>query len=104
LSLDRAEALEFFGSDRHLATKTDTTSGALDERHTVRVEGLVDRGSAGLSTSDRNTTRRRSRFVCYLPLATFADGFDDGSLHSELDPIERKEPDNVLRRKKESND
>jgi hypothetical protein len=93
LGLDAAEALELLGLHRDLRAEAHLARRALDERHTVRVQGLVDRRRAGLGARDGDAVRG---FVCSLGLVPLAERLDDGGLHRELDPVERDEPYDVL--------
>lgn len=98
LSLDAAEALELFGLDAHTLAEADLASGTTDERGTVRVERLVDRGGAGLGTGHGDALGLSLGGSGSGGLVTVAEVFDDGGLHSELDPVERHEPNDVLRK------
>jgi hypothetical protein len=94
LGLNTAKTLEL--SWRHLDTtvlaETDLPGGASEETNTIGVERLVDGSSAGLGASKRDV----AMFLLGLGLLALAEVLDDSSLHSELDPIQRHEPDNVL--------
>ena len=77
------------------STEANLARRAPDERHTVRVQALVDRSSARLGTGKRHTTGLRSHLLALLALVTGAEPADDRRLHRELDPVERDEPDDV---------
>ena len=93
--LDARETLKFVALDADPATKANFACCATDETDTVRVEGLVDRSSAGLSTGDGDTRFAGLGLLVLLGLAPLAQVLDHGRLHCELDPVERKEPNNV---------
>lgn len=97
MCLDAAEALELFGLHRNvdLAAKADLASGPLDERHTVGVQRLVDRSDTRLGAGEGDTSAGRG-LASDLGFVTSTESLDDGSLHRELDPVERDEPDDVL--------
>jgi len=96
LSLDATEARQFVGIDINLLTKAHFPSGTAQERNTVRVQGLVDRGGTGLGTFERDgPTLSSGKLLACLAFAAFMEGLDDGSLHAELDEVERQEPDDV---------
>jgi hypothetical protein len=99
LCLDAAEALEFFGLHRdvNLAAKADLASSPLDERYTVGVERFVDRSDTRLGAGERDTGTGGG-LASDLGFVTSTKGLDDGGLHRELDPVERDEPDDVLKR------
>ena len=88
--------MELIALDANPATETDLASGAADEANTVGVERLVDGSSTGLSASDGNTRLAGLGLGVLLGLALLAQVLDDGSLHRELDQVERDVPDDVL--------
>lgn len=96
LSLDAAEALELFGLDAHTLAEADLASSTTDERSTVGVERLVDRGGAGLGTGHGDALGLGLGGSGGGGLVTVAEVLDDSSLHGELDPVERHEPNDVL--------
>ena len=93
-SLDRAETLELLGLHGDLLTEANLTRRAADERHTVRVERLVDRGRARgrASHGDAGLLGVLSDNL----VVTLAEVLDDRRLHRELDEVEREEPNDVL--------
>ena len=91
--LDAAEALQLLGLDGYLLTESNLASRATDERHTVRVHALVDRGRARLSAGNGDTS---GGLLSHGSVVTLTKRLDDSSLHRELDPVERDEPDNIL--------
>jgi hypothetical protein len=94
LYLDARESLELILFHRHLLTKANLPSRSLDERHTIGVQGLVDRRSTRLGLRNWDTSLSR----CFFdgPSSTGANVFYNSSLHGELDPVERDEPDDIL--------
>lgn len=76
----------------HGLSEPDSPCNTLEERHTVGVQALVDRRSAGLGAGKGNT---RGGLRGELRLVTLAEVLDDGGLHRELDPVEGDEPDDV---------
>ena len=94
-SLDRAEALKLLGLHRDLLAETDLAGGATDERDTVRVERLVDRGRARSRASHRDA--RLLGLLGDRRVVTLAEALDDRRLHGELDKVKREEPDDVLK-------
>ena len=94
LRLDAGEPLELLGLDRDTASEADLAGGTLDEGHTVRVEGLVDGGSAGLGAGEGNAASLGG--LERLGLVAGTELLDDGGLHRELDQVEGEEPDDVL--------
>jgi hypothetical protein len=96
LSLDAAEALQFLGLHRDPATESNLACCPLNEGDTVRVQGFVDRGSARLCAAERNTLGVGVGGL--LGNATSVERLDDRGLHGELDPVQRNEPDNILRK------
>lgn len=96
LRLDGAEPLELFGLDRDPSSKADLAGGALDEGDTVRVEGLVDGGSAGLGASEGNTSCAFEGSLVHSGFVAGTERLDDGGLHRELDQVKGEEPDDVL--------
>ena len=95
LSLDWTKALQFFGLDRYLTTKTDALQASGDDICTVLVQRTVKRGSTRRGTADRNTSRQG--ILMHLPLATLADRLDNSGFHRKLYPIKRNEPDDILK-------
>lgn len=95
LSLYAAETLKLFGLHSNLSTEADLARHPLDERHTIRVQRLVDRSGAGLRTVDFEAGLLDH--LCLLALVALAEILDDGGLHGEFDPIERDEPNDVLK-------
>lgn len=95
-SLDTREAAELLGLDRDLLPEADLVGGTTEEADTVRVQRLVDRRSAGLGTGDGDTAGSLASLLAKGGLVTLTQPPDDGSLHGELDEIERQEPDNIL--------
>lgn len=94
LGLDAAEPLELLGLDRDSASKADLAGGAFDEGDTIGVEGLVDRGGAGLGADQGNTAFLGSLGGSERVAST--ELLDDGCLHGELDQVKGEEPDDVL--------
>lgn len=94
LSLYAAEALQLFGLHGNLSTKANLARHPLDERDTIRVQRLVDRGGAGLRTVDFEASLLDH--LGLLALVTLAEILDNGGFHGKLDPIERNEPNDVL--------
>ena len=92
-SLDRAEALELLGLHRDLLAEADLAGGTTDERHTVRVERLVNRRRARLSASDGDAALLR--LLGNSLVVTLAETLDDRRLHRELDQVKRDKPDDV---------
>src|ERR1700722_8878250 len=79
-----AESLQLLGFHGNLLSKSNLASSTLDERHTIRVHRLVERGCARLSAGDRNAlVRERPKLHC----VTCTEPFDDGSFHGKFDPI-----------------
>lgn len=73
--------------------EADLASSTLDERNAILVERLVNGTHARLAATEGNTSggfRGESTFV------TRTEPFDNGSPHTEFDPIQRDEPDDVL--------
>lgn len=54
LGLDGAEALQFLGAHFNPVAEADFAGGAAEETDTVRVEGFVDGGGAGLGAGHRD--------------------------------------------------
>jgi len=73
-------------------TEADLAGGALQEANTVRVQALVDGSRARLSAGEWDAGLRLFEL---LPVLALAEVLDDGSLHRELDQVEREEPDDV---------
>lgn len=96
LSLNAAETLELLGLDAHTLAEADLASGTTNERGTVGVERLVDRGGARLGAGHRDTLGLSLSGGGSGGFVTVAEVLDDSRLHSELDPVERHEPYNVL--------
>ena len=94
--LDGREAAKLFGLDRDLLPEADLVGSAAEEADTVRVQRLVDRGSARLSAGDRDARRGLDGLLADGTLVTVAQVLDDSGLHRELDEIHGHEPDNVL--------
>jgi len=93
LRLDTAKSLELLGLHGDLLPEANLASSALDERHTIRVQRLVDGGSARLGTSDGDTGGGDgSSGGLDMPVA---EVLDDSSLHGELDQVKGQEPDDV---------
>ena len=93
-SLDRAEALELLGLHGDLLAEANLARRAADERHTVRVERLVNRGRTRgrASHGDAGLLGVLSDNL----VVTLAEVLDDRGLHRELDQVQRQEPDDVL--------
>jgi hypothetical protein len=73
--------------------EADLASSTLDERNAILVERLMNGTHTRLAATEGNTSddvRGESTFV------TRTEPFDNGSPHTEFDPIQRDEPDNVL--------
>ena len=94
LRLNTAKPLQLLGLHRNLLPKPNFPRRALDEADTVRVQRLMDRRSARLGAGDGNTSGGDSGGSELVPLA---ETFDNGGFHREFDPVERDEPDDVLR-------
>ena len=56
----------------------------------------MDRGGTRSGLDQGNTSSSEASLIGGTTLATLAEVLDDGSLHAELDKIEREEPDDVL--------
>ena len=95
-SLDRAEALELLGLHGDLLAEANLARRAADERHTVRVQRLVDGRRTRLSTRDGNARRDLSGLGADGALVTVAEVLDDRGLHRELDQVRGQGPDDVL--------
>ena len=94
--LDRAEALELLGLHRDLRAEADLARRAADERDTVRVERLVNRGRARLGAGDGHTGGSLRGLVAERRLVAVAEVLDDRGLHRELDQVRGQGPDDVL--------
>ena len=94
--LDTREAAKLLGLDRDLLSKADLVGGTTQEADTIRVEGLVDRGSARLGTGDRDAAGGLASLLAETGLMAVTQVLDDGCLHRELDQVHGHEPDDVL--------
>ncbi len=87
--LDAAEPLHLAVLHHHLLAEPYPARGAVQERHAVRVERLVDRLHAR-----RRALHAHLRRGLRQPLVPQV--LDEGCAHGELDPVEGDEPDDVL--------
>ncbi len=87
--LDAAEPLHLAVLHHHLLAEPYPARGAVQERHAVRVERLVDRLHAR-----RRALHAHLRRGLRQPLVPQV--LDEGGAHGELDPVEGDEPDDVL--------
>lgn len=94
--LDAAESLQLFWLHRHLLAEPNLAGRATNEGNTVGVQGLVDRGGAGLCSCHGDARTCGDGLLREFASVTLAERFDDGGLHRKLDGIERDEPYNVL--------
>jgi hypothetical protein len=95
--LDRRKALELGLTHLDLlsALEADAASSTLDERNTIPIQALVDTSNAAGSAGNGDTCALALDLVPQLLLVALAEVLDDGSLHRELDTVEREEPDEV---------
>jgi len=92
LSLEGSEALEFVLAhpDRAALAEAYVPGSTADEADTVRVQGLMKRGSARLGALEG-----LAAIVMDAAITTLTEPLNDGSLHAKLDVVERHEPDEV---------
>jgi hypothetical protein len=86
--LGRSESLLLVGGHGDLVA-SETPLGGLEERGSVRVQGLVS-GDSSLHRSARLDTSRMG-----LGSSSLLKGLDDGVLHGELDEVHGEVPDDV---------
>ena len=92
--LDRAEPPQLIRLNMDSTTEADLARRAPDERHTVRVQALVDGLSAGLGADERNTTGVAGLGLGGV-LVALTEVLDGDGLRRELDGVGREEPDDV---------
>lgn len=95
--LDAAEPLQLLGLDRYLLPKSHLARGTLKERHPVRVQRLVEGRGTGDSPRELQTDPAWLRLEPALDRCVNTEPFDDGGLHRKLDPIQRYEPNDILK-------
>ena len=95
-SLDACKPLELSLAHLHaLPAKADLTRRALDKRHTIRVQALVDRAHAGLRPRHRHAVGRAGDLLVQLGLVPPAQVLDHCCLHRKLDQVKWQEPYDV---------
>ena len=95
-SLDACKPLELALAHLHsLFAKADLARRALDKRHTVRVQALVDRAHAGLGPRHLHALGCARDLLLQLRLVSLAQVLDHRCLHGKLDHVKRQEPHNI---------
>ncbi len=95
-SLDACKPLELALAHLHaLPAKANLTRRALDKRHTIRVQALVDRAHAGLRPRHRHAVGCARDLLVQLSLVPPAQVLDHCRLHRKLDHVKRQEPHDV---------
>ena len=94
--LDACKPLELGLAHLHaLPAKANLARRALDKRHTVRVQTLVEGAHTRLRPRHRHALGRARDLPRHPRLVAPAEVLDHGGLHRELDQVERQEPDDV---------